>query len=69
VTLTERDIDGVAIERFEIVDEFLERLVRADDASGGRRFLFRGVPDANLPLLPSALRARTAAIDGASAFL
>jgi hypothetical protein len=50
------DSDGVKVEPFEMVDEFIERLTKADDRLSGNRFLFRGVPDATLPLLPSALR-------------
>jgi hypothetical protein len=50
------DPEGVTIERFDIVDEFLDRLRQLDDAASGWRFLFRGVPDATWSLLPSALR-------------
>jgi hypothetical protein len=50
------DADGVKIEPFDTVDEFLARLRRADDITARRRFWFRGVPDATLSLLPSALR-------------
>ena len=52
----ETDDNGVAVERFDMVDEFLDSLRLADDVASGRRFLFRGVPNARLALLPSALR-------------
>jgi hypothetical protein len=50
------DADGVKIEWFETVDEFLASLRRAADITARRRFWFPGVPDATLSLLPSALR-------------
>jgi hypothetical protein len=56
VVTTESDPDGVQIVRFDTVDEFLSHLQSVDDIPSGSRFLFRGVPDATLPLLPSALR-------------
>lgn len=53
---TERDADGVQIVHFDMVEQFLSHLQSVDDVASGSRFLFRGVPDATLPLLPSALR-------------